>query len=37
MTDDNFYDIGIADVPQWALELPALASGGELDDPLDVR
>ncbi|RKG60822.1 hypothetical protein D7X30_07890 [Corallococcus sp. AB011P] len=33
MTDENFYDIGIADVPQWALELPALASGGELDDP----
>ncbi|MFP2895992.1 imm11 family protein [Corallococcus sp. 4LFB] len=33
MTDDNFYDIGIADVHQWVLELPAPASGGELDDP----
>ncbi|QAT82396.1 hypothetical protein EJ065_0791 [Corallococcus coralloides] len=33
MTDDNFYDIGIADVHQWVLELPAPASGGELEDP----
>lgn len=29
----QFYDIGIADVPQWVLGLPVLASGGELDDP----
>jgi hypothetical protein len=29
----HFYDIGIADVPQWALGLPVPASGGELDDP----
>ncbi|NOK17302.1 imm11 family protein [Corallococcus carmarthensis] len=33
MPDDHFYDIGIADVHQWVLELPAPASGGELDDP----
>ncbi|WP_140792857.1 imm11 family protein [Myxococcus xanthus] len=33
MSDDNYYDIGIADVPQWVLELPVPASGGELDDP----
>ncbi|WP_164013431.1 imm11 family protein [Pyxidicoccus trucidator] len=29
----HFYDVGIADLPQWVLELPVPASGGELDDP----
>ncbi|MCP3105029.1 hypothetical protein LZ198_39800 [Myxococcus sp. K15C18031901] len=33
MSEDAFYDIGIADVPQWVLELPVPAVGGELDDP----
>ncbi|MFB1478857.1 imm11 family protein [Corallococcus sp. RDP092CA] len=33
MFNGNYYDVGIADVPQWVLELPVLASGDELDDP----
>ncbi|MCK8503810.1 imm11 family protein [Myxococcus fulvus] len=33
MPDENFYDIGIADLPQWVLELPVPAAGGELEDP----
>ncbi|MFP2961526.1 imm11 family protein [Myxococcus sp. 1LA] len=33
MSVENFYDIGVAEVPQWVLELPVPASGGELDDP----
>ncbi|WP_426735044.1 imm11 family protein [Myxococcus faecalis] len=33
MSGENFYDLGIADLPQWVLELPVLAAGGELEDP----
>lgn len=33
MPDENYYDVGIADIPQWVLELPVPGSGGELDDP----